>query len=159
MVSHMSHQEAMERFGVMTRDLEALVTQLPVSSLAGLPMNHDVRYIIRNMLNLASDATDRQRTPLLISQKIVQLLYKTPSPLRREVYVGLLDQLCQQFEDVAKEAITWLLYAEDEVLFIVTMSLTTANFLCSENSTFPLLLFYSVAVLSISSCKISNLPR
>jgi hypothetical protein len=51
----------------------------------------------------------------LMSQKIVQLLYKTPSQLGREVYVALLDQLCQSFEEVAKEAITWLLYAEDEV--------------------------------------------
>lgn len=50
-----------------------------------------------------------------MSQKIVQLLYKTPSQLGREIYVALLDQLCHSFEDVAKEAITWLVYAEDEV--------------------------------------------
>lgn len=50
-----------------------------------------------------------------MSQKIVQLLYKTSSQLGREIYVALLDQLCHSFEEVAKEAITWLLYAEDEV--------------------------------------------
>jgi hypothetical protein len=33
------------------------------------------------------------------------------------VYVVLLDQLCRTFEDVAKEAITWLIYADDEVCF------------------------------------------
>jgi CCR4-NOT transcription complex subunit 1 len=64
---------------------------------------------------LADEAADRERTPLMMSQKIVQLLYKTNSPLGREVYVALLDQLCRSFDDVAKEAITWLLYAEDEV--------------------------------------------
>jgi CCR4-NOT transcription complex subunit 1 len=51
-----------------------------------------------------------------MSQKIVQLLYKTTSPLGREVYVAILDQLYHNFENVAKEAITWLLYAEDEVV-------------------------------------------
>ena len=45
----------------------------------------------------------------------MQLLYKTSSQLGRGIYVALLDQLCHSFEGVAKEAITWLLYAEDEV--------------------------------------------
>jgi CCR4-NOT transcription complex subunit 1 len=73
---------------------------------------------------LAAESTDRNRTPLLMSQKIVQLLYKTQSQLGREVYVALLEQLCQAFEDVAKEAITWLLYAEDERKFNVPVTVT-----------------------------------
>lgn len=89
--------------------------QMPPQSHASLPPNHDIRHLVRQILFLAAEATDRQRTPLMMSQKIVQSLYKTPSQLGREVYVALLDQLCHSFEDVAKEAITWLLYAEDEV--------------------------------------------
>ena len=100
---------------VLTRDLEAIMMQLPVQSLAALPSNHDIRHLLRQILYLANEAADRQRTPLMMSQKIVQLLYKTPSQLGREVFVALLDQLCHTFENVAKEAITWLLYAEDEV--------------------------------------------
>lgn len=99
----------------MVRDLEAVMVQLPIQSLAALPPNHDIRHLVRQILFLAAESIDRHRTPLLMSQKIVQLLYKTPSQLGREVYVALLDQLCHSFEDVAKEAITWLLYAEDEV--------------------------------------------
>lgn len=91
------------------------MAQLPIQSLATLPPNHDVRHLVRQVLFLAAEAGDRNRTPLLISQKIVMLLYKTQSQLGREVYVALLDQLCHSFEDIAKEAITWLLYAEDEV--------------------------------------------
>jgi CCR4-NOT transcription complex subunit 1 len=89
--------------------------QLPIQSLAALPLNHDIRHLVRQILFIASEAAERHRTPLLMSQKIVQLLYKTPSQLGREVYVALLDRLCHAFEDVAKEAITWLVYAEDEV--------------------------------------------
>ncbi|KAJ3762971.1 Not1-domain-containing protein [Lentinula raphanica] len=118
-----SHQDAMDRFNVSTRDLEALFAQLPATPLAALPPNHDVRYIIRNILN-AANMGDRQRTPLQMSQKIVQLLYKTSSSLGREVYVALLQQLCNAFEDVAKEAITWLLYAEDERKFNISVTVT-----------------------------------
>jgi hypothetical protein len=132
-----NHQEAMERFTVcsvfrhwpilclifmhyfsyktLTRDLEAVMLQYPNQSLVSLPANHDIRHLVRQIMLLADEAADRERTPLMMSQKIVQLLYKTNSPLGREVYVALLDQLCRSFDDVAKEAITWLLYAEDEV--------------------------------------------
>jgi len=91
------------------------MVQMPTQSLAALPPNHDIRHLVQQVVILADETTDRERTPLMMSQKIVQLLYKTPSQLGREVYVALLDQLCRTFEDVAKEAITWLLYAEDEV--------------------------------------------
>ena len=62
---------------------------------------------------------DRRQTPLAMSQKVVQLLYKTTSQLGREIYVAILDQFCHSFEDVAKEAITWLFYSEDEVQFLI----------------------------------------
>ena len=101
---------------VLTRDLEAVMTQMPTQSHeASLPPNHDIRHIVAQILTLATEAVDRQRTPLMMSQKIVQLLYKTPSQLARDVYVALLGRLCRQFEDVEREALTWLLYAEDEV--------------------------------------------
>jgi CCR4-NOT transcription complex subunit 1 len=127
-----SHQDAMDRFMVsfnetcktsqsnsfsqgLTRDLEAVVLQYPTQALTTLPSNHDIRHLVRQIMLLADEARDPERTPLMMSQKIVQLLYKTTSPLGREVYVAILDQLCHNFENVAKEAITWLLYAEDEV--------------------------------------------
>jgi CCR4-NOT transcription complex subunit 1 len=91
--------------------------------------------LVRQILFLAAGSVDQHRTPLLMSQKIVQLLYKTPSQLGREVYVALLDQLCHSFEDVAKEAITWLLYAEDEVRVSSTLGEYYLNSLSSENST------------------------
>lgn len=119
----------------MIRDLEAVMVQLPIQSLAGLPPNHDIRHLVRQILFLAADSVDRQRTPLLMSQKIVQLLYKTPSQLGREVYVALLDQLCHSFEDVAKEAITWLLYAEDEVNILSRYNKLHANIGFSGSST------------------------
>ncbi|EMD38674.1 hypothetical protein CERSUDRAFT_82953 [Gelatoporia subvermispora B] len=118
------HQEAMDRFNAVTKDLDAMVQQLPVPSLAALPPVHDIRHLVREILFIAADSVDRQRTPLLISQKIVQLLYKTPTQLGREIYVAILEQLCQTFEDVAKEAISWLIYAEDERKLNVPVTVT-----------------------------------
>ncbi|KDR81370.1 hypothetical protein GALMADRAFT_239234 [Galerina marginata CBS 339.88] len=119
-----NHQDAMERFSILTRDLEAVMLQYPNQSLASLPSNHDIRHLVRQIILLADEAADKDRTPLMMSQKIVQLLYKTNSPLGREVYVALLEQLCRSFADVAKEAITWLLYAEDERKFNVPVTVT-----------------------------------
>jgi CCR4-NOT transcription complex subunit 1 len=107
-----------DAFKIFTRDLEAVMVQYPNQTLATLPPNHDIRHLVRQTMLLAEEAIDRERTPLMMSQKIVQLLFKTTSSLGREVYVALLDQLCHSFEDVAKEAITWLLYADDEVCYL-----------------------------------------
>lgn len=115
------------RFQILTRDLEAVMLQYPNQSLANLPPNHDIRHLVRQIMLLAEDSANRERTPLMMSQKIVQLLYKTSSPLGREVYVALLDQLCRMFEDVAKQAITWLLYVEDEVSTLHTKKEISAN--------------------------------
>ncbi|KAI0057116.1 Not1-domain-containing protein [Artomyces pyxidatus] len=120
----LSHQEAMERFNAMVKDLESLLSQLPLQPLATLPPHHEVRHLVRQILYLAVESTDRHRTPLLMSQKIVQLLYKTNLQLTREIYVALLDQLCHSFEDVAKEAITWLIYADDERKLNVPVTVT-----------------------------------
>ncbi|KAF8556923.1 Not1-domain-containing protein [Imleria badia] len=103
----LSHPEAMERFTITARDLESLVVQLPITSLSALPSNHDIRHLVRQVLFIAAESVDHHRTPLLMSQKIVQLLYKTSSQL-----------------EVAKEAITWLLYAEDERKFNIPVTVT-----------------------------------
>ena len=101
-----------------------MLVQLPITSLAALPSNHELRHLVRQILFIAADSIDRNRTPLLMFQKIVQLLYKTPSQLGREIYVALLDQLCHSFEEVAREAITWLIYAEDERKYNVPVTVT-----------------------------------
>ncbi|KAJ3574560.1 hypothetical protein NP233_g1693 [Leucocoprinus birnbaumii] len=119
-----SHQEIMSRFQDLTRDLEAVMVQLPTQSLTTLPPSHDVRHLVRQIIFLAVEAADRQHTPLMMSQAIVRKLYNTPSQLGREVYVALLEQLCHSFEDVAKEAIEWLLYSNDERKFNIPVTVT-----------------------------------
>ena len=100
---------------MLCKELDAAVLQLPYQSLTQLPANHEIRLLLRQIIYLAAESADRRQTPLHMSQKIVQLMYKATSQLGREIYVALLDQLCHAFEEVAKEAISWLIYSDDEV--------------------------------------------
>lgn len=99
----------------MVSKLEAILAEVPYTSLAVVPPTHEIRNLVHRIVALSLEGGDRIRTPLFMSQKIVQHLYKTPSPLGREIYVALLAQLCQTFEEVAKEAINWLISADDDV--------------------------------------------
>ncbi|TDL27216.1 Not1-domain-containing protein [Rickenella mellea] len=121
---YLTHVDAMEQFNLLVSELEGMLPHVPFNSLTVLPTGHEVRGLVRRILFLAPESIDRNRTPLAMSQKIVQLLYKTSSQLGRELYVALLEQLCQSFEDVAKEAITWLIYAEDERKFNIQVTVT-----------------------------------
>ena len=100
---------------ILCKELDAAVLQLPYQSIVQLPGNHEIRLLLRQIIFLAAESADRRQTPLHMSQKIVQLMYKATSQLGREIYVAILDQLCHAFEEVAKEAISWLIYSDDEV--------------------------------------------
>ncbi|KAB5596094.1 CCR4-NOT transcription complex subunit 1 [Ceratobasidium theobromae] len=108
-------ERVMERFVTLINELESLF--LMASAQHGgeaLQSSQEIRLYIRQILYLAQQSSDREETALAFSQKIVQLLYKSSSPLAREVYVVILGRLCEQSAKVAKEATDWLLYAEDD---------------------------------------------
>lgn len=97
-------------------ELERSLEQAPIAQTAStLPANHDISVMIRQILIISNQVTDREETALAFSQKVVQFLYKAPNQLGREVYAILLDRLCEASNHVSKEAIDWLVYAEDEV--------------------------------------------
>jgi len=97
-------------------DIERVLEQLPPSQTATtLPSNHDVSLLLRQILVMLNQTAERDEVALAFSQKVVQMLYKAPTQLGREVYAILLDRLCEASAQVNKEAIDWLLYAEDEV--------------------------------------------
>jgi hypothetical protein len=71
--------------------------------LVALPPNHEVRHAVRQILYLGAESSGRHHTPLLMSQKVVQLLYKTSQQLTREVYVVILDQLCRTLKALQRK--------------------------------------------------------
>lgn len=126
----MSAQQSLEKFSQCISELEKLLAQAaPHGSLGTLPQSHDIRLVVRQVPLLAAQSVNRDETALAFSQKVVQLLYKSESALARDIYVILLERLCEVSVKVAKEVTAWLIYAEDERKFNVpvTVSLIRAG--------------------------------
>lgn len=85
-----------------------------MSSLAQLPANSDIAVVLTQLPVLAARSVQTDDTALACSQKVVQLLFRSTTDIGREVYATLLQRLCQLSEKVAKEVVSWLIYAEDE---------------------------------------------
>lgn len=118
-------ERVMERFVSLINELESLFLMAAAQHGGeALQSSQEIRLFIRQILYLAQQSSDREETALAFSQKIVQLLYKSSSPLAREVYVVILGRLCEQSTKVAKEATDWLLYAEDDRKLNVSVTTT-----------------------------------
>ncbi|CAB4419785.1 unnamed protein product [Rhizophagus irregularis] len=113
-----AHQ-SLEKFGQYLSELDKAISKSPHASWASLPPNHDIRLLVKEIPLLATQSFNRDETALHFSQKVVQLLYKNDSNLSREVYVTLLEKLCEISYKVNKEVTAWLIYADDERKFIV----------------------------------------
>ncbi|EJT45512.1 3'-5' exoribonuclease [Trichosporon asahii var. asahii CBS 2479] len=109
----MAPQTTVEKLHELVADIEKLLSQTNATSISQLEPDHDLRSLSRTIIVLAHSSMQREATTLAIAQKIVQLLYKTDSPLGRELYVVILQQLCLHAPKVDREVKSWLLYAED----------------------------------------------
>ncbi|KAI7825698.1 CCR4-Not complex component, Not1-domain-containing protein [Gamsiella multidivaricata] len=116
-----SHQ-ALEKFAQIINELDKLVSLSPNVPWAVLPPNHDVKMLARLVPMVPAQSYNPEETALKFSQKVVQLLYKSENILSRELYVILLEQLCELSNKVAKEVMEWLIYADDERKFNVPVT-------------------------------------
>lgn len=124
-------QTTIEKFHEIIGEIEKQIMQTRATSVKQLDEDHDLRSLSRTVIVLAHSAMHREATTLNIAQKIVQLLYKTESPLGREIYVGVLQQLCRHATKVEHEVKSWLVFAEDSRKFNVpvTIILIQAGFI------------------------------
>ncbi|RSH85805.1 uncharacterized protein EHS24_003985 [Apiotrichum porosum] len=129
--SMMPPQMTIEKFHEIVGEIEKLLAHTTVKSISQLEPEHDLRALSRTIIVLAHSSLSREATTLAIAQKIVQLLYKTDSPLGREIYVVLLQQLCAHAPKVDREVKSWLVYAEDPRKYNVdvTVVLIRAGFI------------------------------
>lgn len=144
MTTKLTVAQSLEKFQELVMELDKLLSRADVDSLGQLPLHHDIKMIIRQIPVIATQSAFTDQTALAFSQKIVQLLYKSGSNLGREVWVSILQRLCDLFTKVAKEVMQWLIYAEDIVsdndsishlLFLLTHDLSIlAQIQCSGHS-------------------------
>ncbi|KAN0062874.1 CCR4-NOT core subunit cdc39 [Thecaphora frezii] len=122
-IGPMTGQQSLERFSHHLGELECHLSKMSENeTLATLPQDHDIRTIVRQIPMTAAQSLIRDETALAFSQKVVQLLYKSDSRLGREIYVILLERLCEVSIKAAREVTAWLVYAEDERKFNVPVS-------------------------------------
>lgn len=118
----LSNDQSLLKFQQIISEVDKYISQSGVASLATLPQHHDLKMAIRQIPVIAAQSYNRDETALGFSQKVVQLLYKTDSALGREVFVLVLQRLCELFPKVQKEVVNWLIYAEDERKFNVPVT-------------------------------------
>ncbi|SAM86011.1 related to CDC39-transcriptional regulator protein [Ustilago bromivora] len=126
----LSAQQSLEKFSQGMAELERLLEVADQDAgLSELPQDHEIRHALRLIPMVAAQSSSHDETALAFSQKVVQLLFKIDSKLGREVYVVLLDRLCEISLKAAREVSAWLIYAEDERKFNVpvTVSLVRAG--------------------------------
>ncbi|PWN28002.1 Not1-domain-containing protein [Jaminaea rosea] len=123
-------QQSLDKFNQCVVEIEQLLAQAgPDEGITTLPQGHELRDVVRQVPVIASQSMNRDEAALAFSQKVVQLLFKSETGLARDVYVILLERLCEVSIKVAKEVTAWLVYAEDERKFNVpvTVSLVRAG--------------------------------
>ena len=123
-----AHQ-ILERFSQYINDLEKLLAVTHVPDFSALPMNHDIVLLVRQIPMLAMSSFDKTEAARTFAQKVVQLLYKSETPLGRQMYVLLLERLCDVSPNVGALVTSWLTHADDERKYNVpvTVALIKAN--------------------------------
>lgn len=112
-----SAHQILERFAQCITELEKQVLSpqvAQITSFQALPPMHNIRMIIRQIPHLALASFDKVEAARTFAQKVVQLLYKSDTQLAREMYVVLLEQLCEVSPSVGTLVTQWLTHADDE---------------------------------------------
>ena len=117
-----SSQHIMERMITILYAIEKIVTQYSTTSFANFGANHELRVFMKQFLLLILHSNPVDDVALIFCQKVVQMLYKTQSILCIEVNVILLMKICEISPKAAKEVIAWIIYADDERKFNVTVT-------------------------------------
>lgn len=95
-----------------------MFSQVNVPNISQLPNQHDIHILLRQIPLIISQSYNKEEVALLMTQRVLNLLFKHETQLPLEVYVLLLERLCELSKKVAKEVFQWLLYHDDDVKFI-----------------------------------------
>lgn len=104
----------LERFAQYITELEKMTNQTNINTVNALPQHSDIRTLIRQVPMLALSSFDKAEAARTFAQKIVQLLYKSEKQLTIEVYVVILEHLCELSPNVGTLVTSWLTHADDE---------------------------------------------
>lgn len=107
-------------FATITQTCEKAIAglaDLRVSSLAEIPQDHLVTQCVTNILAIAqSNALKYPELLLKVAQYAVNCLFTQAheNPVSNEIYVVILDKLCEYSPSTAKDVTWWLVHSPDQ---------------------------------------------
>ncbi|KAI8333328.1 CCR4-Not complex component, Not1-domain-containing protein [Chlamydoabsidia padenii] len=101
----------------MLVELDRLIQHSGIITFSLLPPNHDICLVMRQIPLLISQSLHPQQTMVTFVEKIIYMLYKSNTTLALEAYTVFLQSLFDTAPDVGREALLWLVYADDERKF------------------------------------------
>ena len=108
-------QDSYSHHQAFLTELDNIIQGNASESLTTLPPNHEIITMVRQINVAASQFFVREELALWFAQKLVHLLYKSEISLGIEIYIILLERICELSRRVAKELSMWLLFSDDEV--------------------------------------------
>ncbi|CAH7667572.1 exoribonuclease [Phakopsora pachyrhizi] len=117
--------EAITRINTLAAEVERQVATMTADSLAEVEQEHEVRSLLNEILQILRQSSPMVKDQLTLSfaQKSVAMLYRSDSKLGRDLFVNLLEAICEMTPKVAHEVSQWLIYAEDERKYSVPVTL------------------------------------
>ena len=107
-------QQCLEKINQIITELEKAIKESTEKSYEELTEKSKVKVLISQILPTISKPNSSEEITFHLSQKIMQLLYKSETPFEREVYAVILESLCEFSRKVKGEVVAWLLYSEEE---------------------------------------------
>lgn len=111
------------KFVDMVTSIEKIVSSLndsDIDSVSKLPPSHELRSMMKQIILLASSSPiHRDELCLLMSQRLMQGLYRTESPLYVDVIILLLIKIFEFSSKAAKEVTSWVVHSCDERKYCV----------------------------------------
>lgn len=100
-----------------------------ITSVSRLSPQHEIRVLMKQIIQLASSSpVHRDELCLLMSQRLMQGLYRTESVLLVDIIILLLLKIFEFSSKAAKEVTSWVVFSTDERKFSV---LATASLFAS----------------------------
>ncbi|KAI8976852.1 CCR4-Not complex component, Not1-domain-containing protein [Pilobolus umbonatus] len=121
-VAPMNAHTTLEMFAQCISDLEKAARQSNATQFSALPPQSVIHVLIRQISMLALSSFDKAEAARTFAQKVVQLLYKSDKQLTIEIYVVLLEHLCEISPNVGVLVTSWLTHADDERKYNIPVS-------------------------------------
>lgn len=104
------------RFIELVGKIETLAAQeASVTAVARLPPQHELRLLMKQVIQLASSSpVHRDELCLLMSQRLMQGLYRTDAALLIDIFILLLLKIFEFSSKAAKEVTSWVVFSTDE---------------------------------------------